>query len=200
MSEPRDAGKQDAVTMSLGRYAAAVERRLAAWQAAGFGRRLWQKDPTLWTSDPGTPEIADRLGWLDLPSSMRPRLAGFQALGDAAQAAGMHDAVVLGMGGSSLAPEVFAHTFGPGPGHPRLWVLDSTHPEAVAELAGRLDLARTIFVVSSKSGTITEMLSFFYLFWDRIGSVAAAPGHDRGQHFVAVTDPGTPLGALARHR
>jgi transaldolase/glucose-6-phosphate isomerase len=200
MSEPHDSGRQNAVEMRLGRYAAAVERRLAAWQAAGFGRRLWQKDPTLWTSDPGTPEIADRLGWLDLPSSMRPRLGALKQLGDAAKAAGMRDAVVLGMGGSSLAPEVFARTFGPGPGHPRLWVLDSTHPDAVAELAGRLDLARTIFVVSSKSGTTTEMLSFFYLFWDRLGGVAAAPGPDRGQHFVAVTDPGTPLAKLAGER
>jgi transaldolase/glucose-6-phosphate isomerase len=198
MSELRDSGRQDAVEMHLGRYAAAVERRLEAWQAASFGRRLWQKDPTLWAADPRTPEIADRLGWLDLPSSMRPRLAELKALGDAAKTAGMRDAVVLGMGGSSLAPEVFARTFGPGPGHPRLWVLDSTHPEAVAEIANRLDLARTVFVVSSKSGTTTEMLSFFYLFWDRLGGVAAAaPG---GEHFVAVTDPGTPLGKLARDR
>jgi transaldolase/glucose-6-phosphate isomerase len=200
MSELHDSGKQDAVELRLGRYAAAVERRLAAWQAASFGGRLWRKDPTLWTSDPGTPEIVDRLGWLDLPSSMRPRLPTLTELGDAAKAEGMRDAVVLGMGGSSLAPEVFARTFGPAPGHPRLWVLDSTHPEAVAELAGRLDLARTIFVVSSKSGTTTEMLSFFYLFWDRLGGIAAAPGHDRGQHFVAVTDPGTPLAKLAHER
>ncbi|HEV3459023.1 MAG TPA: hypothetical protein VHG32_20925 [Thermoanaerobaculia bacterium] len=201
MSEPRDSGRQKAVEMRLGRYAGAVEQRLAAWQAASFGRRLWQKDPTLWTSDPRTPEIADRLGWLGLPSSMRQRLAVLEALGDAAKAEGMHDAVVLGMGGSSLAPEVFARTFGPAPAHPRLRVLDSTHPEAVAELAGRLDLARTIFVVSSKSGTTTEMLSFFYFFWDRLGSGAgAAPGRDRGRHFVAVTDPGTPLAKLAGER
>ncbi|HYL04784.1 MAG TPA: hypothetical protein VE075_02025 [Thermoanaerobaculia bacterium] len=201
MSELHDSGRQDAVEMRLGRYAGAVERRLAAWQAASFGSRLWQKDPTLWTSDPRTPEIADRLGWLGLPASMQPRLATLEALGEAARADGLRDAVVLGMGGSSLAPEVFARTFAPAPGHPRLSVLDSTHPDAVAELAARLDLARTVFVVSSKSGTTTEMLSFFYLFWDRLGGGGeTAPERDRGRHFVAVTDPGTPLAKLAGER
>src|SRR5258708_7120177 len=122
-------------------------------------------------------------------------------MGDAAKAEGMRDAVVLGMGGSSLAPEVFARTFAPAPGHPRLWVLDSTHPEAVAELAGRLDPARTIFVVSSKSGTTTEMLSFFYFFWDRLGRGAGGvPGGDRGRPFVAVPAPGTRLAKLAGER
>jgi transaldolase/glucose-6-phosphate isomerase len=198
MSERHDMGGQALPEMRLGRYAAAVEQRLARWQAERFGERLWQKDPTLWTSDPRTPEIADRLGWLDLPAAMRPRVAALQALGTEARAEGTRDAVVLGMGGSSLAPEVFARTFGPAPGHPRLTVLDSTHPVAVAGLAARLDLARTLFVVSSKSGTTTEMLSFFYLFWDRAGQ--SAPPAGRGRHFVAVTDPGTPLARLAQER
>jgi len=201
MSERRDSASRESVDLRLGRYAGAVDRRLAAWQAAGFGRRLWEKDPTLWTSDPKTPEIADRLGWLGLPTAMRPRLPEIEALGEAAKAEGVRDAVVLGMGGSSLAPEVFARTFASAPGHPSLRVLDSTHPDAVAALAASLDLARTIFVVSSKSGTTTEMLSFFYVFWDRLGSgAAAAPGRDRGQCFVAVTDPGTPLAKLAGER
>src|SRR5579864_6014191 len=159
MSERRDSASRESVELRLGRYAWAVDRRLAAWQAAGFGRRLWEKDSRLWTSDPKTPEIADRLGWLGLPTAMQPRLPEIEALGEAARAEGVRDAVVLGMGGSSLAPEVFARTFGRASGHPRLRVLDSTHPEAVAELAASLDLARTIFVVSSKSGTTTEMLS-----------------------------------------
>jgi len=184
--------------LRLGTYGPAVERRLARWQAEAFGRRLWQKDPTLWTADPKTPEIVDRLGWLDLPASMRPRLAALRQLGAAAKDEGMQDAVVLGMGGSSLAPEVFARTFGPAPGFPRLTVLDSTHPAAVRELAGSLDPARTLFVVSSKSGTTTEMLSFFYLFWERVGR--AVPAGAAGRHFIAVTDPGTPLARLAGER
>jgi transaldolase/glucose-6-phosphate isomerase len=197
MSELHDAGARGGEELRLGRYAAAAERRLARWQVEGFGKRLWQKDPTLWTSDPRTPEIADRLGWLDLPDSMQVRLPMLRQLGEQAKADGMLDAVVLGMGGSSLAPEVFSRTFDRGSGSPRLAVLDSTHPRAVAELAGRLDPARTIFVVSSKSGTTTEMLSFFYLFWERAGRIA---GGTAGRHFVAVTDPGTPLGKLARER
>jgi transaldolase / glucose-6-phosphate isomerase len=200
MSQRHEVGGHGPGELRLGRYAAAVERRLESWRAEAFGKRLWQKDPTLWTSDPKTPEIVNRLGWLDLPESMRPRLAALQGLAEAARSDGLRDAVVLGMGGSSLAPEVFARTFGPAPGFPAGRVLDSTHPAAVAALAADLDLARTWFVVSSKSGTTTEMLSFFYLFWDRLGAAAAAPPAERGRHFVAVTDPGTPLAQLARER
>jgi transaldolase/glucose-6-phosphate isomerase len=206
MSERHDA-KGGGEDLRLGSYAAAAERRLARWQAEDFGKRLWQKDPTLWTPDPRTPEIADRLGWLDLPESMQGRLGALSRLGEQARTEGVRDAVVLGMGGSSLAPEVFSRTFAPGAGFPRLSVLDSTHPQAVAELASRLDLARTLFVVSSKSGTTTEMLSFFYLFWERAGR-GSAPGPAAagdasvapGRHFVAVTDPGTPLARLAGER
>ncbi len=200
MSQRHEVGGHGPGELRLGRYAAAVERRLESWRAQAFGKRLWQKDPTLWTSDPKTPEIANRLGWLDLPESMRSRLAALQGLAEAARSDGLRDAVVLGMGGSSLAPEVFARTFGPAPGYPAGRVLDSTHPAAVAALAADLDLARTWFVVSSKSGTTTEMLSFFYLFWDRLAAAAATPPAERGRHFVAVTDPGTPLAQLARER
>ncbi|HEY7215293.1 MAG TPA: phosphoheptose isomerase, partial [Thermoanaerobaculia bacterium] len=99
---------------------------------------------------------------------------------------------VLGMGGSSLAPEVYAKTFGHAFGRSAVSVLDSTHPDAVRELAGRLDTATSLFVVSSKSGTTTEMLSFYRYFWQLSG--------ERGRQFVAVTDPGTPLQQLARER
>jgi transaldolase / glucose-6-phosphate isomerase len=180
--------------LRLGSYTAAVEARLAQWQEEAFGRRLWEKDYTLW-SPQLIPDLANRLGWLDLPATMTAevqRLARFAR--DIAQE-GFRDAVVLGMGGSSLAPEVYARTFGPAFGHPAVAVLDSTHPDAVRALKARLDPETTLFVVSSKSGTTTEMLSFFHYFWEQLAHVA-----ERGKHFVAVTDPGTPLQSLAREQ
>jgi transaldolase / glucose-6-phosphate isomerase len=188
----------DRLAMQLGEQEGAVAARLASWQADGFGRRLWEKDFTLWSPSP-QPELTDRMGWLGLPESMQGELDRLVSLGEAAKSEGFRDAVVLGMGGSSLAPEVFSHTFGHAPGHPQVTVLDSTHPAAVRALADRLDPAKSLFVVSSKSGTTTEMLSFFYTFWERVTRALPA-GADAGRHFVAITDPGTPLEKLAHER
>ncbi len=172
-----------------------IESRLRQWQADGFIKRMLEHDPTLWAPR-GTPEIENRLGWLDLPSTMAPKVGDLTQFGRDVASEGFTDVVVLGMGGSSLAPEVFQTTFGNGDGHPRLTVLDSTHPATVTALANTLDLSRTLFVVSSKSGTTTEMLSFFYYFWARLTEA----GIDPGPHFVAVTDSGTPLERLAQER
>ncbi|MCY4575624.1 MAG: hypothetical protein OXC55_03335 [Chloroflexi bacterium] len=172
-----------------------IEARLRQWEADGFIERLLEHDPTLWALR-GTPEIENRLGWLDLPTTMAPKVADLTRFGRDVASEGFTDVVVLGMGGSSLAPEVFQTTFGNTAGHPRLRVLDSTHPAAVTALADALDISRTIFVVSSKSGTTTEMLSFFHYFWARLTEMGADPG----PHFVAVTDPGTPLERLASER
>ena len=147
--------------LRLGGYAAAVEARLEKWQEEAFGRRLWEKDHRLWSPEP-MPELTDRLGWLDLPNSMTAEVDAPGALRPEVAAEGIRDVVVLGMGGSSLAPEVFARTFAPRlRASGALTVLDSTHPDAVRALAARLDPAKSLFVVSSKSGTTTEMLSFF---------------------------------------
>lgn len=172
-----------------------IEARLRQWEADRFIARMLEHDPTLWAPR-GTPEIENRLGWLDLPSSMAPKIGDLTQFGRDAASGGVTDVVVLGMGGSSLAPEVFQATFGNAEGHPRLTVLDSTHPAAVTALTDALNLSRTLFVVSSKSGTTTEMVSFFYHFWARL----AEAGDDPGPHFVAVTDPGTPLERLAQER
>ncbi len=172
-----------------------IEARLRQWETDGFIQRLLEQDPTLWAPR-GTPEIENRLGWLDLPTTMAPKVVDLTQFGRDVASEGFTDVVVLGMGGSSLAPEVFQTTFGNATGHPRLRVLDSTHPAAVTALADALDISRTIFVVSSKSGTTTEMLSFFYYFWARLTEMGADPG----PHFVAVTDPGTPLERLAGER
>jgi transaldolase/glucose-6-phosphate isomerase len=153
--------------------------------------RIRQKDHTLWGRD-DTPELCNRLGWVDLPTTMEARLGELGELVDRVLAGGTDAVVVLGMGGSSLAPEVLAKTFGVAPAHPRLRVLDSTHPEQVSRLAQTIDPQRTTFLVSSKSGTTLETLSGFRFFW-------GATGGD-GTRFVAITDPGTPLEDLAKER
>ncbi len=181
--------------LGLGAYQARVADRLRAWQHAGFARRLWQKDPTLWAPSP-QPEIADRLGWLNLPEMRREQVDDLTAFATEIKIAGFRHVVVLGMGGSSLAPDVFRATFEPAAGYPVLVVLDSTHPAAVRAVEAQVDLARTLFIVSSKSGTTVEPLSFFRYFWARVAEGSRTPGH----HFVAITDPGTPLEHLAHDR
>ena len=104
-----------------------IEARLRQWEADGFVSRMLKRDPTLWAPR-GTPEIEDRLGWLDLPLTMTPKVEDLTQFGRDVAGEGFTDVVVLGMGGSSLAPEVFQSTFGNAEGHPRLTVLDSTHP------------------------------------------------------------------------
>lgn len=172
-----------------------VQARLCAWQQADLPRRMWDRDPTLWSARP-LPELSDRLGWLALPETMRAQSDALEAFAGEVAAAGMPQVVLLGMGGSSLAPEVFQRTFAARAGHPDLLVLDSTHPGAVRAAAARLDLRRTLFLVSSKSGTTMETLALFRYFWHELGRLTARPG----SQFVAITDPGTPLERLAADR
>jgi len=144
--------------------------------------RIWERDPTVWTGH----DEAHWLGWLDEPLRMRERVGEIGEF--AAGVAGEVDAVVLlGMGGSSLAPEVFLRQLGATAFH----VLDTTHPAAIRRLADSLDLERTLFVVSSKSGSTLETRSHYDFFWER---------SKRGDRFVAVTDPGSALEDLARSR
>ncbi len=179
----------------LGAHRPAVEKRLADWDGARFGRRLWAGDPSLWVTGLAA-EISDRLGWLRLPEVMAGRLAAFRAFAEEVRAEGIDRVVLLGMGGSSLAPELFQRTLGNAPGYPRIFVLDSTHPAAVAAIERAIDIRWTLFVVSSKSGTTIEPLSFFRYFWEKAGRIDERPG----RRFAAISDPGTPLQALARER
>ena len=194
MQESRATGSAD---LRLGRYERAVQSRLEQWEAQGFGRRLWAKDHTVWSEQP-VAELTDRLGWLKLPESMRTQAEDLARFAQEIRSDGFRDAVVLGMGGSSLAPEVFARTYRSGSA-PQLSVLDSTHPEAVRALVGRLDPTRTLFLVSSKSGSTTEMMSFFYTFWQWVGESLASTSA-AGRRFVAIPDPGSALEKLARER
>jgi transaldolase / glucose-6-phosphate isomerase len=152
--------------------------------------RIWSKDATLWKSDDAHKKIiANALGWLGVVETMQSRVP--QLLEFAESVRGQFDfVVVLGMGGSSLCSEVLRRVFGKRDGWPELLVLDSTVPEAVMALESRLDLKRTLFIVASKSGTTTEPVMFHRYFYDRVKSAA---GENAGQHFIAVTDPGTQM-------
>src|SRR5918995_690410 len=165
----------------------AVSERLRQMDQDGVVERIWRKDHTVWKDDPT--EISNRLGWLTVTDLMHERIGELEAFAERAAADRFETAVLLGMGGSSLAPEVFATTFGVADGALELIVLDTTHPVTVERLTSQLELSRTLFIVASKSGTTTETLSHFAHFWER------APG---GEQFVAITDPGTPLENLAR--
>lgn len=178
--------------LDLGNYNRRVAARLDAWKSENYGRRLWDCDPTLWAEE-AEPEITNRLGWLELPSQMRREVADLEKFRREIHRDSFDHAVLLGMGGSSLAPDVFQHTFGNRKGYPELIVLDSTHPAAVRDVEKRIDPAKTLFVVSSKSGTTVETLSFFKYFWKLTTETVETPG----RHFVAITDPGTPLEDLA---
>jgi transaldolase/glucose-6-phosphate isomerase len=171
--------------------AAAVAARLESLEREAFGRRLLAGDPGLWPQ----PEIAaERLGWLRLPSIMGDELPAIEALASEVRAEGVKDVVVLGMGGSSLAPEVFESLLGGREGWPRLTVLDSTHPVVVAAHLDAFPVATSLYVIASKSGTTLETLSFFRTFWHQ------ADGESVGRRFVAITDPGSPLADLASER
>jgi transaldolase/glucose-6-phosphate isomerase len=187
------AGGVDRQSIQPGALSGDVEKRLAGWEQDGFPRRFWEKDYTLWSPQP-VPEITDRMGWLKLPETMHEQVADLIEFRDRVRKDGFTHAVLLGMGGSSLAPEVFQNTFDNAPGCPELIALDSTHPAAVRAVEKRIDLKHTLFIVSSKSGTTTETLSFFRYFWNRL------TGGDRGAQFVAVTDPETPLEKLGSER
>jgi transaldolase/glucose-6-phosphate isomerase len=161
-----------------------------------FLKKLWSKDPSLWTNDPKHAEIIKHaLGWLDIPQRLLESVANLQSFANEVAAEFTH-AVVLGMGGSSLAPDVMRETFGKCDGFPELHVLDSTDPVQIRHLEERIDLERTLFIVASKSGTTTEPDAFYRYFADR---VAKSGGADKiGRQFVAITDPGTRLETEAK--
>ncbi len=173
----------------------------AAWDGArraDFATRLWRKDATLWSTDPAHRKVAaNRLGWLDLPGGMRGEVAGLEAFVAGVRSEGFTHAVLLGMGGSSLAPEVLRRMLGVAPGFLELTVLDNTSPAAVRAVADAHDPRRTLFLVSSKSGGTIEVASFekYFFEWTRAARGAAA-----GSAFVAITDPGSPLAGRAAAR
>ena len=166
----------------------AVNARLAVLARDRIIDRIWVRDHTVWQPEPA--ECADRLGWLTVHQQMFARLPAITALRETLRAEGATTLLLLGMGGSSLAPEVMATAFGPSPDALRFELLDSTDPRQLDALLARLDLAATVIAVSSKSGTTIETRSQFAFFRERL------PDPDR---YIVITDPGTPLEAEA-HR
>ena len=172
---------------------------MAHLQRSAAIRRIWDRDHTLWSEDPS--EISDRLGWLDAPLSMLPELDALDRFARETRAQGIAHVVLLGMGGSSLGPEVLGRCLAASrpdanPTFPELIVLDSTIPARIRTVAGSIDPARTLFLVSSKSGTTIES-NMLYRYFRRIVEDAVGPER-AGNRFVAITDAGTPLDELAR--
>ena len=180
--------------VSLGELLPDVEATLAGLQAREVMERIWRRDHTVWRPDPK--EIADRLGWLTVTDQMVEQLPALEAFAVEVRDAGFRHVVLLGMGGSSLGPEVLRQTFGNAPSYPELIVLDSTVPAWVQAVTETVDPARSLFLVSSKSGGTLEPNILYRHFRALVESVV---GKERaGGHFVAITDGGTPLERLAQ--
>lgn len=188
--------KLDTSTFAVGALRPHVTKTLQDLHQSGFLRRLWDKDPTLWSSDPKHQTlIRHALGRLHIIERQVHHLDEIDTCTASIRDAGFTHALLLGMGGSSLCPEVFRLTFGVRPGYPELLVLDSTIPAHIRAVEQRINLDRTLFLVSSKSGSTIEPLVLFRYFYDR---VRQRKGDCAGQQFLAVTDPGSPLETLAR--
>lgn len=172
---------------SLGDLQPLVDAKLKEIDDQGIVGRIWLKDHTLWKPDPA--EITDRLGWLSMADAMQERIPELEGLAKKAMADGYTHCVVLGMGGSSLAAEVFSNSFGGTGSGLELKVLDSTHPREIAALRDSIPLDRTLFIVASKSGTTVESISHFAYFFGLTGDP---------DQFIAITDPGTVLEKLGR--
>ncbi len=169
-----------------------VDAYLDDWKAGDKVRRLWARDARLWTAG----DEASWLGWLDAPKAAREHASLLTAFANEIRAEGFTHVVLLGMGGSSLCPEVLKLTFGSKKGFPVLEVVDSTDPAQLATVESRLDLAHTLCIVASKSGSTLEPSIFEQYFFERVSRVV---GKEKvGRHFVAITDPGSKLEATAR--
>ena len=179
--------------MELGKYEPLVQKKLEELKEKKIVSRIWNRDHTVWRDDPT--EISNRLGWLDCADVARTKFDAIDEFVNQIKSEGFQNAVLLGMGGSSLAPEVFSKIFGIKDGYLNLSVLDSTHPDAVTELMNKYDPADTLYIVSTKSGGTVETISFMKTFYNF--TIQKVGKENVGNHFVAITDPGSGLEQMA---
>lgn len=189
-------GKKFEASYSLGGFEGEVVDAIDRTGNEKFLERLWAKDPAIWKDGPEDRRlIKDALGWLTLPDFMEDNLEAITEFAIGVKKEGYSHAVLFGMGGSSLAPLVLRDAFGAAPGWPALIVLDSTDPEAVRAVTREIDPRKTLFIVSSKSGTTIEPLSLFEYFY---GLLYQTMGEEAGRNFIAITDADTPLEGFSR--
>lgn len=173
-----------------------VRSRLSKWKEDQTVERVREKDPTVWKEKKEDDvELSNRLGWLNLANEMKSSVAELNLFSEEIKKE-FNNIVLLGMGGSSLAPEVFYKIFGAKEGYPRLSVLDSTHPQAVNRIIETHSLEKTLFIVSSKSGGTAETMSFFYVMFDALSKMKK----NAGENFIAITDPNSGLEKLAKEK
>jgi transaldolase/glucose-6-phosphate isomerase len=195
--------RREPIAAQLGPLGSALRARIAQFDRDSTPTRLWESDASLWIDDPkGQDEIRRRLGWLSLPDTSRPFLADLQKFAVEIRNAGINHVLLLGMGGSSLAPEVMSLIFKllaveGGTRGITFAILDSTDPGQVSATARRFPVERTLFIVSSKSGGTAEVNAFLNFFWAR---ARRRLGEKAAEHFIAITDPGTSLDKLATER
>ena len=175
-----------------------IDQMAREFQSNGIIQKIWNKDHTVWrTEEVHKKSILTRLGWLRSVELMENNLGMLHDFAEEIRAAGFTHAIVLGMGGSSLCPDVCRATFGSAPGYPQLLVLDSTNPVSVQRVEGSISLEKTLFIVASKSGGTTETNMFFKYFYDRVDQ--KRPGR-AGENFVAVTDADTQMERIAQEK
>ncbi|HMV87861.1 MAG TPA: bifunctional transaldolase/phosoglucose isomerase [Blastocatellia bacterium] len=189
-------GLSERMEMSLGKTSDAVSETLKRAEAEQWMRKLWRKDAALWKSEEEHQKIIkNALGWVTVVEQVIAQADELAAFSARVRNDGFEHVMLLGMGGSSLCPEVFRRTFGKIPGYPELHVLDSTDPATVAAFEAKVDLAKTLFIVASKSGSTVEPLMFYKYFYNRLTEIK---GDRAGENFITVTDPGTKMEQSAK--
>ncbi|MFZ0575450.1 MAG: bifunctional transaldolase/phosoglucose isomerase [Candidatus Cybelea sp.] len=191
-----ESGGAERVQLSMGALQPVCDAALEKLVSADFLKRIWAHDVTLWSTQPDDIAIIKKsLGWLDIQQRMLEEVPGLRSF--AKEAKEHFDfAVVCGMGGSSLAPDILADTFGRCDGYPQLYVLDSTCPQQIKELEEKINVGETLFIISSKSGTTTEPNAFYAYFHEKVSKQVGSS--QAGRNFAAITDPGTSLDKEAK--
>lgn len=176
------------VSFLLGSYQIAVTNAVDKMRRSNIAARIWANDFHVWKPSPQ--EISNRLAWLHAPLETSANVKSIRASLEPFTNGSIEDVVLLGMGGSSLSAEVFNNIFGSAPGFPRLQILDTTDPQIIHDVAEKLNLAKTLFIVSSKSGSTLEIVSLFHYFYNL---TAEKTGVSANEHFMFITDEGSPM-------